>query len=254
LNYFDSRGAAQRYAKNRPYFHPLVIEKIKGFLGLTKPVPRALDVACGTGQSAVALKEISEEIVGVDASEEMLAQASGDDRISYVKAAAEDLPFPDAEFDLVTVASALHWFDRERFLAETARVLRPSGWLVVYDNRFAGSMKENPGYGKWVKEEYAERYPAPPRHSDPLTDADVRKHGLAFLGREEYTNEVSFSLQELTDYLMSQSNALAAIEEGRENEENARKWLMDAQASFFEGQRGTFLFEGSIDYLRRDGA
>jgi hypothetical protein len=50
LNYFDSHDAAQSYSAARPYFHPLVIEKVKDFIGIDKLVPRALDVACGTGQ------------------------------------------------------------------------------------------------------------------------------------------------------------------------------------------------------------
>ena len=114
MNYFDSRTAAQRYSAARPYFHPLVIEKVKDFIGIDKPAPQALDVACGTGQSTVALKEIAEWIVGVDSSEEMLTLAPQDDRIRYIKAPAEDLPFSEAEFDLITASEAIHWFDRGR--------------------------------------------------------------------------------------------------------------------------------------------
>ena len=252
-NYFDSREAAGRYSVARPYFHPLVIGKIKGFLRLDEPVPLALDVACGTGQSTMALKEIAKEIVGVDSSEEMLARAPRDGRIRYVRASAEDLPFADQSFDMITVSEALHWFDRDPFLGEASRVLRPSGWLIVYDSRFGGGMKENLKYKKWVEEEYFIRYPAPPRNKDPLTEDEARKHGFALVGHEDYTYEVSFSLEELVNYMMSHSSVLAVIgEEGRENQEVVREWLTDAQAPFFEGPRGTFRFEGSIDYLRRE--
>jgi ubiquinone/menaquinone biosynthesis C-methylase UbiE len=251
-NYFDSRGAARRYSAARPYFHPLVIGKIKDFMGLTETVPLALDVACGTGQSSVALKEIAEQVVGVDPSETMLAMASHDDRIRYVEASAEELPFPEAEFDLVTVSLAFHWFDRDPFLAEASRVLRPFGWLVIYDNHFQRRMKENPGYERWIEEVYAASYPTPSRNSDTLTDQDARMHGFALVGREEYSNEFSFTLEELVSYLMSQSNINAAIEEGRETEETVRRWLTEAQSPFFEEPRRTFLFGGTIDYLRRD--
>jgi ribosomal protein S18 acetylase RimI-like enzyme len=53
-NHFVHRSAAQRYAAARPYFHPMIIEKIAAFIG-TSRVIAALDVACGTGQSARAL-------------------------------------------------------------------------------------------------------------------------------------------------------------------------------------------------------
>ncbi len=254
VNYFEHETAARRYAESRPYFHPLVVRRIRDFLELREPVPTALDVACGTGQSSVALKEIAYQIVATDVSRQMLAQAPQDERIRYLEAPAEELPFADESFDLITVASAFHWFDRARFLDEARRVLRRSGWLIVYDNAFLGKMTENAGYERWHRERYLARYPSPPRDRRPLTNEDASSHRFFLIRREEYTNEVSFSLQELTDYLMSQSNALAAIEEGRENEENVRSWLMDAQASFFEGQKGTFLFEGSIYYLRRDSA
>lgn len=38
----------------------------------------------------------------------------------------------DASVDLITVGTALHWFDVERFCAECSRVLRPGGVLVAY--------------------------------------------------------------------------------------------------------------------------
>ncbi len=147
-------------------------------------------------------------------------------------------------------AKARNWFDRDPFLAEAARVLRPSGWLVVYDNRFSGKMKENPEYEKWFRDEYVARYPYLVGNREPLTGAEAREHGFEFEGQEGYTNEVSFSLQEMVSHLMSHSNVIAAAEEGGEGEEGIRRWLTDAQAPFFEGQRGTFVFEGSIDYLR----
>jgi ubiquinone/menaquinone biosynthesis C-methylase UbiE len=114
----------------------LVIKKIKDFLKLREPVPRALDVACGTGQSTLALKEVASQVVGTDTSREMLAQATREAGVRYVEAPAEDLPFADDSFCLVTVALALHWFERSRFLTEVRRVLDPGGWLVVYDNGF----------------------------------------------------------------------------------------------------------------------
>jgi ubiquinone/menaquinone biosynthesis C-methylase UbiE len=140
----------------------LVIKKIKDFLKLREPVPRALDVACGTGQSTLALKEVASQVVGTDTSREMLARATREAGVRYVEAPAEDLPFADDSFCLVTVALALHWFERSRFLTEVRRVLDPGGWLVVYDNGFLGEMKENPKHERWYREDYLARYPSPP--------------------------------------------------------------------------------------------
>ena len=55
--------------------------------------------------------------------------------ISFETADAEDLPFADASFDLVTCRIAPHHFQHiDRFLAESHRVLRDGGVLAVVDN------------------------------------------------------------------------------------------------------------------------
>ena len=88
MNYFAHQTAAARYAKSRPYFHPLVIERIRVFLGLAGRVPVGLDVACGTGQSALALTEIADSVMAVDISPAMLAHAPAHPRIRYAEAPA----------------------------------------------------------------------------------------------------------------------------------------------------------------------
>jgi SAM-dependent methyltransferase len=52
--------------------------------------------------------------------------------VHYRLAAAESSGLEAACIDLVTVAQALHWFDRPRFFAEVERVLRPGGVLAVW--------------------------------------------------------------------------------------------------------------------------
>lgn len=168
-----------------------------------------------------------------------------------MRAPTEKLPFTKGSFYLITVALAFHWFDRAPFLTEARRVLHPYSWLIVYDNWFTGRMAENPEYEGWYREEYLARYPSSPRNREPLTDAGAVEHGFELVGREGYENEVSFSPEELVGYLMTQSSVIAAVEkEGAEGGETVCEWLMDAQAPFFGASKGTFLFEGSIDYLR----
>jgi SAM-dependent methyltransferase len=169
----------------------------------------------------------------------------------YVEAPAEDLPFEDGAFRLVTVAMALHWFDRSRFLAEARRVLDSSGWLAVYDNRFLGQMKENPEHERWYREDYLARYPSPSRNKEPLTEDACQEHGFRLVERESYANEVSFSVEELVaSYLMTQSNVVAAVESGAESLESVHAWLVGSLTPMFGEPRGTFRFDGIIEYLR----
>lgn len=251
VGYFGHRSAAERYARGRPYFHPLVVGKVREYLALREPVARALDVACGTGQSAAALREIAAEVVGADVSRGMLAQAPRAAGLRYVAASAERLPFRDAKFDLATVALAFHWFDRARFLAAAHRALRPNGWLVIYNNSFIGRMRENPAFERWARDTYAARYPSPARHDEPFTDADAARHGSRFAARERFTNEVSFAPDELADYLLTQSNVIAAVESGGERLADVAGWLAAALPLLFPAPRGTFLFGGTIWYLQK---
>lgn len=50
---------------------------------------------------------------------------------TYRKGTAEELPFPDGSVDLLTAASAAHWFDQQRFLLEAGRVLKPCGCMAL---------------------------------------------------------------------------------------------------------------------------
>jgi len=248
-NYFAGKDAAERYARGRPYFHPLVVRKIARFLDLDEPVHAALDVACGTGHSSVALTEIASRVVGADSSAEMLDQARRNDRVEYVEATAEDLTFDPESFDLVTVSSAFHWFDRDRFLSEARRVLRASCWLVVYENYFIGRMKDNAGFEPWFRGHYLIRYPTPPRNRTPFTDEEAWSYGFRFAEREEYTNSILFSVEELAGYLETQSNVIATVEGGQESLEEVHEWLVGSLTSLFRGPKATLEFGGYIWFL-----
>jgi SAM-dependent methyltransferase/GNAT superfamily N-acetyltransferase len=251
MNYFAHQTAAERYAKSRPYFHPLVIDRIRAFLHIQSPVPVAVDVACGTGQSALALTEIASSVIAADIAPAMLAQALAHPRIRYVAAPAEQLPVETHGADLMTVSLAFHWLDRSRFLAEAHRILRESGALVIYSNGFFGQMKENPDFARWNRETYLTRYRTPPRNNRPLTEQDARNSSFVLLGREHYTNEISFSPEHLARYLMTQSNVIAAVEQGAESLPAVYSWLLESVGPLFPAPAATFLFGGEILFLQR---
>lgn len=106
-----------------------------------RPGRRALDVATGTGHTALALAARGCSVVGLDPTPAMLAEARAETarrglgaRVAWVEGVAEALPFPDASWDIVTCRRAAHHFaDIPRALGEMARVLRPGGRLGVSD-------------------------------------------------------------------------------------------------------------------------
>jgi ubiquinone/menaquinone biosynthesis C-methylase UbiE len=102
---------------------------------------RVLDVATGTGFTARAFAPLAAEVVGIDVSEGMLAQArklsadAGLGNIRFQQARAESLPFEDSWFDIVLSRIAPHHFvSVPKFAAESFRVLKPGGRFLVADS------------------------------------------------------------------------------------------------------------------------
>lgn len=105
-----------------------------------RPTDTVLDVATGTGFTALAFAPLVHSVIGLDVSSGMLDQARkraaemGIANASFQEGPAEALPFPNDTFDLVTCRIAPHHFlDIQNFLAETVRVLKPGGHLVLVD-------------------------------------------------------------------------------------------------------------------------
>ena len=105
-----------------------------------KGMVRVLDVACGTGYTACALRRKGFKVTGVDLSPEMLllaAQKASDCR--FVRGDGTTLPFANGAFDGAIISLALHEMFlvvREMVWSEMKRVVRPGGGLFILD--FAG--------------------------------------------------------------------------------------------------------------------
>lgn len=100
-----------------------------------------LDIATGGGHVANALAPRVRHVTAYDLTREMLEAAerfihgNGHANVSYVTGDAEQLPFEDASFDLVTCRIAAHHFtDIPAFAAEALRVVKPGGKLLLIDN------------------------------------------------------------------------------------------------------------------------
>ena len=131
---------AEGYAKSESHARGSDLARL---IELAKPAGTdvVLDVATGTGFTAVDFAPLVREVVAVDITDEMLEQARrlaserGIKNIRFGYAdACKKLPFSDSSFDIITCRRAAHHFtDMQVFLSETRRVLQKSGRLCIVD-------------------------------------------------------------------------------------------------------------------------
>lgn len=93
-----------------------------------------LELGCGAGQGLGYLARFANRVVGADVSAPLVAGARRHygDRIDLRVFDAQEIPFPNASFDVVLLFEAIYYIpDVERFAREVRRVLRGSGRLLL---------------------------------------------------------------------------------------------------------------------------
>lgn len=140
-----------------------------------RPGERVLDLATGTGITAIAARERGAKVVGVDLTPELVAIArskaadAGFSDIDFQEGDAEALPFADASFDVV-LSTCGHMFapDQPKVAAELARVTRPGGRVV-----FLAWTPEG-GLGSWFRITN-KHFPPPSGVASPFNWGDADK-------------------------------------------------------------------------------
>jgi ubiquinone/menaquinone biosynthesis C-methylase UbiE len=114
-------------------FRPTYPEELYQFIFThVKQFNIAWDCATGNGQVAQHLAGHFNKVYATDISAQQLEHAVQQKNIIYSLSSAEQTPFKNHTFDLITVGQALHWFDLNKFYAEVKRVLKPDGLLAVW--------------------------------------------------------------------------------------------------------------------------
>ncbi|HEX4341892.1 MAG TPA: bifunctional demethylmenaquinone methyltransferase/2-methoxy-6-polyprenyl-1,4-benzoquinol methylase UbiE [Verrucomicrobiae bacterium] len=111
-------------------------------LAATKSTDAALDICCGTGDIAFSLAATGAAVTGLDFSEAMLQVAeqrradgsNADKNLKFIRGDAQQLPFPDSSFDVVTVGYGLRNLSSwETGVSEMARVAKPGARIISLD-------------------------------------------------------------------------------------------------------------------------
>lgn len=116
------------------YMRRVLVEE----LGVDPRDKATLDVGCGGGLLAEEFARLGCRVTGIDPSAQSLETARAHARaaglaIEYRRATGEQIPFPDATFDIVYCCDVLeHVQDLRRVIAEISRVLKPGG-TFLYD-------------------------------------------------------------------------------------------------------------------------
>ena len=140
---------------------------------LTPGVPnRILEVGCGTGFWLSSFGD-RDKVYGIDVSQAMLSKAKAR-HADLIRGTAEQLPFPHASFDLVYCVNAFHHFpEKEPFIREAERTLRPNGTLAII------GMDPHGQHDRWYIYDYFEgtyeldlrRFPSVPQITTWMNDA-----------------------------------------------------------------------------------
>lgn len=201
---------------------------------------RLLDVASGSGASALlATREFGATVTGVDYGQEAVLGATAavrDERLShrvrFARGDAEDLALPEDSFDAVLCECSLCTFpDKERAVAEMARVLRPGGRVAISDvvvdaDRLpdellgpiasiacVGSALTRPGYEELLAEAGLEVFAVESRDADTVRFAErieERLRGARLLGLGRFAGS-PFDVDEALELVRL---AQRSIEEG----------------------------------------
>jgi ubiquinone/menaquinone biosynthesis C-methylase UbiE len=173
---------------------------------------RAWDCATGNGQVATHLSSHFRDVFATDISQQQLDHATFVKNVQYAVCPAEKTNFPDNHFDLITVAQALHWFDRESFYNEVSRVGKPNAILAVWGYAL---LYIDPEIDKMIMEFYNNTVGPYWDNARRLVEQQYKTITFPFeeIPTPAFSIQVQWSIDQLSGYLQSWSATQKYIKE-----------------------------------------
>lgn len=170
------------YDQARPAYPDISIKKLTHYLANIQQ-PTILDVGCGTGIFTRQLAHLfkNANVFGSDINKDMIDRAVRSSirefpNIGYQYCEAEQLPYDDNQFDLLTVAQAVQWFNRPVFYQEALRLLKSSGALALIENNRAWQHSDFLNDYEALLEAYSPKYSRHYRANNYA--AEMTEHGF----------------------------------------------------------------------------
>jgi SAM-dependent methyltransferase len=120
---------AKEYAQHRPVYP---VEMFDYLASLAPSRELAWDCGTGNGQAALVLAERFQHVIATDASATQIENAFPRAKVEYRVETSENTTIPAGSVDLITVGTAVHWFDFDPFYAEVRRVGKAKGIIAVW--------------------------------------------------------------------------------------------------------------------------
>lgn len=140
---YDSNDAAKYAAYRTPYPPSFIQKVIDKHTSSGGQLTRVLDIGCGPGIATRQVAAYFQHVVGVDAGESMIMTARKipclsltEEQATFEICGAEEIDkmVDHGNIDLITVATAAHWFDMPKFYAAASKVLKPLGSIAMWAN------------------------------------------------------------------------------------------------------------------------
>ncbi|MFO7990983.1 MAG: methyltransferase domain-containing protein [Thermoplasmata archaeon] len=194
---FDEIAEHFDMTRNRPWKE--VVEFLESCDG------SLLDMGCGNGRHTLTAEEMGLDVLGLDASRNLLRIASSRTDSDFVRGDVKELPFKGTSFDNVIYVAAIHHLSEgsEESLSEVRRVLKWGGRVLV--SSWARELD------RWDLEE-DEREVLVPWHRD---DGEIVERYYRLYTLDELREEVEKSGLEVVEYYRSGENNYV---EGRKNQ------------------------------------
>ncbi|MFC1737347.1 class I SAM-dependent methyltransferase [Candidatus Hydrogenedentota bacterium] len=211
---FDT--AADTYERARPGYTAALVDAVLEHIP-ERPVIRALEIGCGTGQATSLFANLNIDLLCIDIGANLLAVAKekfkDKDNVRFDKISFEELTLPEFSLDLVYAATSWHWVDPAVKYKRAGKLLAPSGILAVISTAHTNT---EDGFFRDVQTVYERIAPELILKTKPPEPVSENTEPMCLIDERDYPWSETYSAEEYVKLLGTYSDHLKLPEDQRE--------------------------------------